>query len=499
MYTREDFQQAIEDSVARYPAVGALYRTRDPRILQHLDAMATMLAMYSQQVETAQAEPFEKTRDATVLADASMRGLVPKSQPARVQIRLKNDSPRAFEASPGRMLMDSSGRPLRVETPINAGPGDTITFDAVQLHEKQRAHVVSDSRAFYAVELELADDDSWLCGLSVSDTSGTYEYRERYTNTTAGERVYHVEADERQRVYVRFGQDGVVGVQPDDGLELSLVTYYSLGRIDDFSPGSPVAFETMQDPAESQIAMTLQDVLSAGENPPSMRALRELAKYPSVYNHNAVFLGEFDFLVRRHFPSLQYLSVWNEGVEERHRGMSVDNINALFVACLSSAGGEPVLSQPAGEEVEPRELDEADLTATHRAIREKIHAADDSYRVRFYTAIRAPLPVSISATVATSYEEATVREQIERVMLDEFGEASDQSRRGNNSPLYQQVYQILRQKVPALSVGRADLRVDIDDTPGDSRPELWRYVSPDSMSVSVMSGNVTVPFWGAGF
>lgn len=499
MLTREDFQQAIDDSVARYPAVGALYRARDPRILQHLDAMATMLAMYSSQLEVAQAEPFEKVRDATVLADASMRGLVPKAQPSRVSIRLKNASNATFTASPGRALIDSSGRPFRIETPVDAGPGDTVTFEAVQLSEKTRAHTVQASRAFYAIQVELADDDSWLCGLNVTDAEGIYTHRERYTNTFAGERVYHVEADEQQRIYVRFGQDDVVGVQPEEGSSISIASYYSLGRIDDFTPGSPMAFDTMQAPTEAQIEMTLQDVLSSGENPPSMRALRELAKYPSVYNHNAVFLGEFDFLVRRHFPSLQFLSVWNEGVEERHRGMSVDNINVLFVACISATGNESVLSQAPGEAVQPDELEEGELTATHKAIREKIHAADDSYRIRFFTAVRAPLPVSVSATVATSYDEGVVKEQIQQVMLDEFGEQADQSRRGNSTPLYQQIYQLLRQKVPALNVGRADLRVEISQEASDTRPELWRYVSPDSLQVVVTTGNVSVPYWGSGF
>lgn len=499
MFTRDDFQQAIEDSVARYPAVGALYRARDPRILQHLDAMATMLAMYSSQLELAQAEPFEKVRDATVLADASMRGLVPKAQPARVSVRLKNASSVAFSASPGRPLIDASGRPFRIETPIEAGPGDTVTFEAVQLSEKSRSHTVQASRAFYAIEIELADDDSWLCGLNVTDTEGVFTHRERYTNTFPGERVYHVEADEQQRIYVRFGQDGVVGVQPEEGAAISVASYYSLGRIDSFAPGSPMAFDTMQAPTEAQIEMTLQDVLSNGENPPSMRALRELAKYPSIYNHNAVFLGEFDFLVRRHFPSLQFLSVWNEGVEERHRGMSVDNINALFVACLSTSGEEAVLSQSPGEAVAPYELTEENLTTTQRAIREKIHAADDSYRIRFFAAVRAPIPVSISATVASSYDEGVVSEQIRQVMLDEFGEQADQSRRGNSTPLYQQIYQILRQRVPALSVGRADLRVEMGDDICDSRPELWRYVSAGSLEVAVTAGNVTVPYWGSGF
>ena len=498
MLTREDFQQAIDDSVARYPAVGALYRARDPRMLQHLDAMATMLGMYSGQLEAAQAEPFEKVRDATVLADASMRGLVPKAQPSRVSVRLHNASTKAFASSPGRAMIDSSGRPFRVETPIEAAPGDTVTFEAVQLHEKTRAHVVEGSRAFYSVQLDLADDDSWLCGLHVTDAQGPYEHRERYTNTLAGERIYHVEADERQRVYVRFGQDGVVGVQPPDGLELSLISLFSLGRIDDFIPGSPLAFDVMQDPAEAQLEMTLESVLSSGENPPSMRALRELAKYPSVYNHNAVFLGEFDFLVRRHFPSLQFLSVWNEVVEERYRGVNVDSINALFVACLSSTGNETVLTQGAGQEVTPLLVDETALTDTQRAIRDKIAAADDSYRVRFYTPIRAPLPVVIDASVSTSYDQSVVREQIRQVMLDEFGEQADQSRRGNNVPLYQQVYELLKRRVTALSVGRADLRVAIGEAELSARPELWRYVSPDSLEVNVRTSNVSTPFWGAG-
>lgn len=498
MLTREDFQQAIEDSVARYPAVGALYRARDPRILQHLDAMATMLAMYSQQLEIAQAEPFEKARDATVLADASMRGLVPRSQPSRVSVRLHNASAHDFSVSPGRGLIDANGRPFRVETPIDVVPGGTVTFEAVQLHEKVTTHRVRESRAFYAVELDIADDDSWLCGLHVTDAQGAYTHRERYTNTFADERVYHVEADERQRVYVRFGQQGVVGMQPDEGKELTLATYYSLGRID-FSPGAPMAFETMQNPAEALIEMTLQQVLYSGDNPPSMRVLRELARYPSVYNHNAVFLGEFDFLVRRHFPSLRFLSVWNEAEEERHRGISVDNINTLFVACLSGDGGEPELSQAAGERVDPVELKEEALTATHRAIRDRIHSADDSYRVRFYAAIRAPLPVNIVATVSTSYEESVVAEQIRQIMLDEFGEQADKSQRGNSTPLYQQLYQILRQRVPALNVGRADLRVEIGTEIDDARPELWRYVSPQSLAVTVSSGDVNVPFWGSGF
>jgi hypothetical protein len=77
--TKSDFQQIIRDSIANYPAIGPLYQAGDPRILQHLDAMAAMLGMLSAQIDAAQAEPFEKVRDSTVLADAATRGIVLKA------------------------------------------------------------------------------------------------------------------------------------------------------------------------------------------------------------------------------------------------------------------------------------------------------------------------------------------------------------------------------------------------------------------------------------
>jgi hypothetical protein len=49
-----------------------------------------------------------------------------------------------------------------------------------------------------------------------------------------------------------------------------------------------------------------------------------------------LYLGEFDFLVRRNYTTLKFLSVWNETMEEDARGANVANINTLFVAKSSS-------------------------------------------------------------------------------------------------------------------------------------------------------------------
>jgi len=497
MLTKADFQAAIRDSIAAYPAVAPLYQAGDPRIMQHLDAMATMLAMLSAQIEVAQSEPFEKTRDTTVLADAAMRGIVRKGTPARAQVRAVNTGSDAFTIESGRTLLDSSGLPWRVETAASVPAGEEATFEAIQISDRTMQHVVSGTEPFYAIPIPAPDDDTHLCAISVSDADGVYEYRDRYVNTEAGERVFHVESDDRQQVYVRFGFDGVVGVQPHDGQQITLTVFTTAGEVSQ-AYGSPFSFEYLGSPAESAVELRMDALLAAGQNPISMSALRDLARYPSVYDSNAVFLGEFDFLVRRKFPTLQFLSVWNESAEEQARGPSLDNINALFVACLSEEGGETVLEEadPAAP-VAPVKIAEEALTETQRSIRAAILAADNSYRVYFFTPVRSKITMSVSARVSTSYVASDVRQKIVEAALGEFGQAAAASRRGRNRPLYKRVYELLRQKVTALASGDSDLTVNIVEPPSlAARPEMWRYVSADSLAVNVETANIVTPTWG---
>lgn len=497
MLTKADFQQVIRDSVSSYPSVAPLYQAGDPRVMQHLDAMATMLAMFSAQIETAQAEPFEKTRDATVLADAAMRGIVRKGAPARVSILSKNGNASAFQVETGRTIIDSTGLAYRVETPATVGAGGQATFEAVQLYTTIITHTVSGSAPFYPIAIPAAADDAYLCAIAVSDASGDYVYRNRYVNTAAGERVFHVEVDDRQQTYVRFGLDGVVGVQPLDGTEITVAVSYTAGAI---SPayGSPFSFEYIGSPAEASLDLKMDALLQAGQNPLDMSVLRDLARYPSVYDDNAVFLGEFDYVVRRQFSTLQFLSVWNEALEEQVRGASLDNINALFVACLSSGGGEAVVDEPdPANPVAPTKIAEADLTDTQRSIRAAIQAADDSYRVYFYSTVRSKIGMTINARVSTAYVATDVQSKIVEAVVAEFGQDAPASKRGLNQPLYTRVYELLKAKVPELSGGKADLTVVIDEPEtGALRPELWRYVDAGSLDVTVKTVNVVATAWG---
>ena len=497
MLTKADFEQVIADSIAGYPAVAPLYAAVDPRITQHLGAIATMLAMLSAQIEAALSEPFERVRDSTVLADAAMRGVIPKGVPARVEIVARNRGASVYAMEVGRTLIDSSGRTYLVETAATVPADGSATVTARQVRTVTLEHTVTGSVPFYAIEIPADDEGAYLCEIAVNDATGDYAYRERYVNVAADERVYHVEADDRRRVYVRFGYAGVVGVQPANGTALTLTLSYTWGDVNP-AYGSPFAFEYLAAPAEASVSLTMGSLASAGSAPHALVTLRDMMRYPSVYDHSAVYRGEFEFLIRRTFPSLRFLSIWNEYEEERVRGASFSNINAIFVAVLSDGATEQVLTEtdPAAP-VAPALIADADLTATQNAILAKIAEADDAYRVRFYTPVRSFISMQVAANVATSYVATAVRDQIVTAILDEYGETSAAARRGRNRPLYQRIYALLRERVPALSAGgESDIQVAISETePLLSRPELWRYVSPDSLSVTVTQSNIQAAAW----
>lgn len=495
MLTKQDFIDSAMASIDQFPTLAALVRAGDPRIIQHIDANAAMLSEMSQQIEVAAMEGFEKVRPSTILADAAMRGIVPRANPLLLSVSAKNKAVQAVSLSAGRVISDSSGNAYIITSGATIAPGATEAIVVRQGYSRTITHTVSDTRPFYAIEIPASEDGSYVSSIGVSDVNGEYEWRNRYTNTKVGEKVFHVEADDRQRIYVRFGQSDVVGVQPLDGDKITLTIFYCLGQ---FTPPtlSPMSLDYVANPLEASIELVSGDLIQAGEDPLTEDELRDLARYPSTYTDDAVFLGEFGFLVRKVYPSLPFCSVWNEAHEELVRGAALKNINALFVAVMSATGEEVVLTETPDVEVPPRELDEAELTETQRAIRRTIAGADDSYRIRFFTPVISPIRMTVNARVASSYRKEDVKQQITDELLTAYGKESAAARRGYNRPLYQKVYQLLRSNVPALSGGDSDMTLTISEPTGQARPELWRYVSAESLTVNVETVNIVVPSWG---
>lgn len=497
MITKQEFSDAAFASIGDYPTLEVLYQAKDPRLFQNIEAIATMLAMFSQQLEVAQAEPFEKTKDSTVLADAAMRGVVPKAAPTVLSIKIENEASVPLEIGAGRILLDTSGRYLRVDNTIKINAKSTGYVNTTQLYSLSTVHTVNESRPFYEIAIAMEHEESFLSGIRVFDESGNeYTYSDRYVAVNAGERVYHIEVDEKQNFYIRFGYKGIVGVQPAKGEKYTIQTFYTSGLVDTYSQGDQIVFEVNQSLNDAYVKMSIEAVLTLGEAPITTSVLRELSKYPSVYNKNAVYLGEFDYLIRSNFPTLAFLSVWNEAAEEIARSPSASNINSLFIAVVGDNGQEEYDVYEPGKI--PTEVTE--LTPLQQKIKDVVRKADDTYRVRFINPLVREIAVSIVANVSTSYDQTVVKRQIQTAVLEKYGQNSVIMSRGKAKPKYQELYTHVKKSVPALSVGSADLKIVIEDLAQyDQFPELWQYLDATKLDIVVNVENVSTNAWGVGF
>jgi len=476
MYTKQDFLDVIQSSVTQYPAQAALYQAGDPRILQAQQAIAQMLAMMSQQIEIGMMEPFSKTRDATVLADASLKGLIPMAVPSKVSIVAENGSQSSFSIDSGRVLLDSSGNAYVVDTPATIPAQGRQSVTLSQMTSRNIEHTVSISQPFYKIEVSKSTDAQKIAGISLLDSSGAeFRYSPEFTNVAPGDKVFNVETDEFQRIFVTFGYGGVAGYQPKTGEKFSVVVRETSGAIQ-VNSGSPFAFQYTYQAQDSLIKMSMSSQIVAGADPMDISTLRELCKYPSIYDASATFLGEFDFLIRRNIPNLQFLSVWNETLEEAARGASANNINKLFISFVEPEG--------------------SDRAYTQSAIQSVVSGADDSFRLAFIPAKVIPLGIVVSAQVARVNDVDAVKLSIKQALLEEFGLGAPATKMGMVVPKYQRVYEMLKKKVVALQDSGADFTVAISQPSGAALPENWCYMTSDSITVNVTKANYNLNGWG---
>ena len=91
-----------------------------------------MLGMISAQVDVAQYEPFIKARDATILADASLKGVLPLARAATAELIVTNNDNANFTLAADRRLTDSKGRVWMVDASAVIGAKSSKTITCAQ-------------------------------------------------------------------------------------------------------------------------------------------------------------------------------------------------------------------------------------------------------------------------------------------------------------------------------------------------------------------------------
>jgi hypothetical protein len=320
MLTRSELEArlaAIAEELS--PEIAELYQVGDPATVLRLRAMADFLSLFSQDIDVATIEPFIKSRDRSILADAVNKGILPKATPARHYLKLVNNSSVTIPLSQGRLLSDGQGREWRLMQSITLAPGEergNTTTDkllAEQSTIREVLYTPAIAESFHNVQLNLMDDKS-LASISVQDTAltpNTFSYAPKWMNIAAGDYAYHLRTDSQRRWFVEFGDSERAGrtLTPSDTIKFIITETY--GELD-ASRLREAVLDSIVTPAERGIKISFlpNGVNRAGSDPISMEQMRLLASYPSCYDENAVFLGNFDFLrnhsrarVRQYLPS----------------------------------------------------------------------------------------------------------------------------------------------------------------------------------------------------
>lgn len=457
----EFFQAAMQElQQGQYPALSARVAVGDVTITQQLAAIAHMLAMLSFQLGMAEVEPWIKARDNMVLADAAARGVLPVGKAAVYAATVVNNGALTRSITAGRRLLDNKGRVWVVRNGASVDAGQTATVQIEQFESRTVTHTVAESQSFYTIPVPAPENDTYLLDIAVRHHDGTFLTRtERFNNVAADERVYHLLADEMMNVFVQFGLAGKAGYIPTAGEELQLELRYTSGNVL-LKEATPLDLEYTQSGEES-LDILSAELLQAGAEPFGIDELREICGYPSLYDENAVFLGEFAFLLQRHLSPFVFLNVWNERQEENVRGANADHINTLFVSFVKEGMPE--------EEAQTQ-------------IRRIIARADNSYKVRFVASVEQHIPVSVQLFLAPMHDEAAVRQKITLWLLEKYGRLSAWARKGGQRINWQQTVKGLRESIIELQDGISDVSVSVTDS-GQELPEHFRFVATESIVI----------------
>lgn len=470
--SKEELRQAALNALSQFPTLALAVQAGDPRVLAQIGAQVEMLSLVVEHTEVGRFEAFTKTRDSTVLADASLKGILPLARSCKVKIGVQNSGNAPFQVASGRRFLDAKGRLYQADAAVTVPAGQTALVAVTQKSLRTVNHLVQIAQPFYEMQVPLGEA-AHLAMLSVWKGGVEFIYSPDYFNIAAGQLAYTVETDELRRLWIRMGDTSRVGysVQAGDSFELRITECE--GAITDLSAGETFTLEYVLTPADGLVKCTLSSVDDSGANPPTLADLQVMSRYPAIYDHNAVYLGEFDALLRRYLTP-RFLSVWNEQIEESVRGPSVANINTLFVSGMVNGMTN---------------------AAFEARVRDLIRRADDSYRVRFVATDDEPVPVAIVASISVVHDAATVESQIRAAVLAAFGDGAPDVSQGMRNPIrVQAITRILKAQVPALQDDAADFRVTVT-LPATVLPEQFLHISAASLSVNVQRANYGNALW----
>lgn len=470
MPTLNDVKKRLLINLQDYPEVALRYQNGDPRVVATLQAQAGMIADQSTDIDLAKIEPFIKSNVRTILSDATNKGILPVATPCQHLLEVENKGTSALTISAGRYIDDVQGRTWRLLQTANAEAGQTVTVEVEQSQLRTVDYQVIFSEAFLQVELEI-QEDLHLCGIRVFDSANNnYTYRPRWLNSPAGEYAFNLKTDTMRKITAEFGDSLRCGTTAQANTILSFELMECDGAIDT-SQLREASLQEIASSAETkaQLKFKTGGLIRSGTDPLSIEQLRLLSSYPT-HDQNAVFLGDFDYVVRKAFMArCNYLTVWNEALQDKYYTSTFDDINHLQLAFSAKNDSEAV------------EL------ATE--IKRFIGVCDSLYdgRVHQRTVEERHFNITIDAKLAPVHSIETVKEQIYTLLLARYGrEALASSYFLADGFNTQEIADAIKKNIPAFQDHISDFNISIEDlSKNPIKPHQWTFMDRASITLLI--------------
>lgn len=454
-----------------YPEICARYIAGDPTVTAHIDSFMHVIAELSRDVEVSELEPFVKSRDATILADASNKGILPLALPCQYNIEIRNSSKTSVVLQANRVFQDGRGRKWRLLQYVEGLEGQTVTALAEQSEIRTVRYIATITEPFHQYKLTIQDGLS-LVSLSIKDQDGNpYSVIPRWMNSAKGEKHYILKTNSSREIILEFGDSERYGSTLEANTELTIEVVETDGDIDTTNLKEASLLEVLTS-TEAKLAMRFSDsgLVRMGANPLSIDQMRLLASYPT-HDDNAVFLSNFDFLVRKNFMArVNFSNVWNESIHEKYFGANIDNINHLFVSFLPKHKAE----------YEEIKQDIARLIAKA----DSLYSGDN---VVFIPTADRIFQIQIHATLSPIHDPETVKDQIRSLLTSTFGKGKVQtSYHVSNGFNLQEVSKLINQNIVAFQDRQSDFKIYTEDlTENPVLPYELLYVDASGIQFEV--------------
>lgn len=467
MLTQANFEARIVASLDDYE-IQERYNAQDPLIIQQIRSIAAFLALFSQEIDIAELEPFIKTRDRSIIADATNRGILPIAMPAQHIIEVINRSANSISLSQGRQIEDNSGRPWRLLQSVTVLPSETGEVLAEQSEYREVKYFVQNTENFHRTKIKLQDDLS-LAGITVrDDQNNIYLHKKRWMNVAPLEYAFNLTTDSLRRIFIEFGDDERAGCTAEANQIFTFGILETYGDVD-ISRLKDASLVDVFSADEQRVSVRFKQsgAIRQGADPLNVSELRVLSSYPSLYDENAVFLGNFDYSVRAKFmPRANYLAVWNENEHDRYYGATYQDINHLHIAVVAK-----------------NSVEQATL---EQEIIQYIGQLDSLYkdRVRVHTVLEKPFTILLNGRLAAVHDLDGVKMQIKGLLVDRYGQTKLSSSRwlvnGFNT---QEISTQLRKNITAFQDNISDFSLSVPSSL--NKPHEWVYVSDSSIKLNL--------------